>query len=71
MRDLSVEYGDWGAKSPSSSCNSGVMMSTGAGAVGPKTGPIGGVITFDERWVTVSVFVSGASDMSLVGKFVS
>ena len=41
-------------------------MSTGAGPVGPRTGPTGGAITSDERWVTASFFVSRISDMSLV-----
>jgi hypothetical protein len=43
MRARSVEYGDWGAKSPSS-CNSGVVTLIGAGAAGPRTGPTSGSI---------------------------
>jgi hypothetical protein len=61
MRDLSAEYGDWGAESPSSSSFNSGVMSTGSGAVGPRMGPIERSIASDACWVTVS-FGFGFSD---------
>lgn len=63
MRARSVEYGDWGGKSPSS-CNSGVLMSIVAGAAGPRTGPASGAMSGSEGvWMEVSLF--GISNKSL------
>ena len=68
MRARSVEYGDWGVKSPSSSGNSGMVLSIESGAAGPRTGPMdGAVASSGEICRPVSLFgVSNESSVKAV-----